>query len=236
MVGKPEVSAQTKKKKPPRGVHWLPDGRLPIYATHRGKPVRLTVTWDLLAELKVPVPPTRLEHPGLELAQRALVKLRGRILEEERTGIIEATDRTRIGDLLELMEQDYLREGRKTSDDVACRWKLHLRNHFADLRAGELNSCHINAYIFQRQREGASRASINRELAVVERMLHLGERTTASIQGKGNDDYAFTRDDGEPIRDFRDEWTKMFAAAGVEGAQAPWHAAERGPQRHPTRG
>ena len=303
-----------KKKKLPRGIRRLPDGRLRIYATRRGKPVRLTVTWGLLAELRVPVPPTRLEHPGLELAKKALTQLNAKILEEQRTGVIEASARTRLGDLLELMEQDYLTKGRKTWDDVACRWNLHLKSHFADLRAGELNSDHINAYIFQRQREKASGASINRELAVVERMLHLGERTTpprvrgvphfpklaesepragfleqvdydklrehahqlwlrallaayyvhgfrrgellhlrvrqvnlidgtinlpagatkngkprmvvmtsevralvtASIQGKRNDDYAFTRDDGEPIRDFRDAWTKMFAAAGVE--------------------
>ena len=47
-----------KKKKLPRGIRRLPDGRLRIYATRRGKPVRLTVTWGLLAELRVRVPPT----------------------------------------------------------------------------------------------------------------------------------------------------------------------------------
>src|ERR1019366_762934 len=36
----------------------------------------------------------------------------------------------------------------------------------------------INDYIFFRQREKAANATVNRELSVVERMMHLGERTT----------------------------------------------------------
>jgi integrase len=308
------MSDETKKKLP-RGIHRIPGGeRYRLYVTRQGKPVRLIVTWDLLGELRVPVPPTRLAHPGLELAKAALVKLQSKILEEERTGVIEASAKTKIGDLLPLMEQDFLREGKKTWDDVLCRWNLHLKAHYADLRAGELTSADNDRYIFLRQREKASNGTINRELAVVERMLHLGERTTpplvrgvpyfqklkeadprsdfleqidydrlrqhaselwlrallatyythgfrrsellrlrvrqvnlidgtinlpagatkngrprmvvmtsevralvtASIQDKGNDDHVFTRDDGAPVRDFRDAWKKMFAAAGFE--------------------
>jgi hypothetical protein len=55
---------------------------------------------------------------------------------------------------------------------------LHLKDHFADIRASELSSDHINDYIFLRQREKAAGASINRELAVIARIMHLGERTT----------------------------------------------------------
>jgi len=83
-----------------------------------------------------------------------------------------------VGSLLELIEQDYFRTGKKTWDDVLCRWNLHLKDHFADIRASELGSDHINDYIFLRQREKASGGSINRELAVIARMMHLGERTT----------------------------------------------------------
>src|ERR1035441_6139285 len=68
---------------------------------------------------------------------------------------------------LELVEQDYVRAGKKTWDDVLCRWNLHLKDHFADIRASELGSDHINDYIFLRQREKASGGSINRELAVI---------------------------------------------------------------------
>lgn len=111
------------------------------------------------------------------MAKDALVKLQAKILEEERTGVIEASAKTKIGSLLELVEQDYLRAGKKTWDDVLCRWNLHLKDHFADIRVSELSSDDINDYIFFRQREKVANATINRELSVVERMLHLGERT-----------------------------------------------------------
>jgi integrase len=170
-----------KKRKLPRGVRKLPDGRFSLYVTRGGKPVRVIVTWELVGELRVPVPPTRLEHPSLELAKAALIKLQSKILEEQRTGVIEANAKTRIGSLLVLVEQDFLREGKKTWEWVLRRWNLHLKSHFAGVHAGELNSNDITRYIFLRQREKASAGSINRELSIVERMMHLGERTTPPL-------------------------------------------------------
>jgi integrase len=256
---------------------------------------------------------TRLKEPGLELARSCQIKLQAKYLDEKKTGVIAATAKVKIGSLLELIEQDYLRAGKKTWDDVLSRWTRHLKGHFADIRAGELCSDHINAYILRRQREKAAGATINRELAVVARMMHLGERTTpprvrgtphfpklkesaprtgfleqadydklkahadelwlrallacyytfgfrraellslrvhqinltdgtinlpsggtkngrprvvawtqevrglvtASIEGKAANDYAFTRDDGKQVKDFREAWKNMFAAAGV---------------------
>jgi integrase len=212
------------------------------------------------------------------------------------------------------MEEDFLREGKKTWEWVLRQWNLHLKSHFGDLPANGLTNDPINKYILFRQREKASAASINRELSIVERLLHLGERTTpplvrgvphfpklkeppprtgfleqreydklrqhahdlwlrallatyytfgfrraellrlrvrqvnlldqtinllagatkngkartivmtrevltlvtALIQGKKQDDYVFTHDDGSPVRDFRGAWKKMFADAGIE--------------------
>lgn len=37
----------------------------------------------------------------------------------------------------------------------------------------------------------------------------------ACVTGKGPDDFIFTRDDGEPIKDFRRAWWKACVAAGV---------------------
>jgi integrase len=173
--------SETKMKlqKLPRGIRLRPNGLYRLYATRNGRAYQPLVTWELLLDLGVPVPAkSRLKNPGLELAKVALVKLQSRIVDERRTGVIEATAKTKIGDLLELIEQDYLRAGKKTWDDVLSRWNLHLKSHFADLRAGELNSDQISAYIFLRQRQNAKGGSINRELAVVARMMHLGERTT----------------------------------------------------------
>lgn len=172
---------QTRRKlpKPPRGIHLLENGVYRLYTTRNGRRYQPQVTWELLKELGVPVPPNcRLQYPGLELVKIAQVKLQSKIVDERRTGVIEATAKTKIGHLLELIEQDYARTGKKSLDDVLSRWKLHLKDHFADVYANELSTDWINAYIFRRQREKAAGGSINRELAVVARMMHLGERTT----------------------------------------------------------
>ncbi len=173
---------EKKNKKLPRGIHLLDNGMYRLYTTRAGRRYQPQVTWELLKNLGVPVPANcRLQHPGLELAKIALVKQQSKIVDEVRTGVIEATAKTKIGDLLKLIEQDYLRAAKKTWDDTLSRWKLHLKGHFADVYASELSSDHINSYILHRLREKASGASINRELAVARRMMHLGERTTPPL-------------------------------------------------------
>jgi integrase len=176
------MSDEKNTKKLPRGIHLLENGVYRLYTTRNGRAYQPQVTWALLKDLGVPVPPKcRLQHPGLELAKIALVKQQSKIVDEVRTGVVEATAKTKIGDLLELIEQDYLRTGKKTWDDVLARWTLHLKGHFAEVYASELSSDHINSYILRRLREDAAGASINREMAVVRRMMHLGERTTPPL-------------------------------------------------------
>jgi integrase len=176
------MSDEKNTKKLPRGIHLLENGVYRLYTTRNGRAYQPQVTWALLKDLGVPVPAKcRLQHPGLELAKIALVKQQSKIVDEVRTGVVEATAKTKIGDLLELIEQDYLRTGKKTWDDVLARWTLHLKGHFAEVYASELSSDHINSYILRRLREDAAGASINREMAVVRRMMHLGERTTPPL-------------------------------------------------------
>jgi integrase len=170
------VSDETRKKLP-RGIHRTADGRFRLYVTRGGKPVRIIVTWELLAELKVPVPPTRLAHPGLELAQKALTKLQSKILEEERTGVVEASMKTKVGDLLVLAEQDYANEGRTSWAHAEGRWKNHLKAHFADVPANGVTTDMIDQYIVARQKQKASAGTVNRETALLKRLLHLGMRT-----------------------------------------------------------
>jgi integrase len=171
------VSETKKRTKLPRGIHRTADGRFRLYVTRQGKPVRLMVTWDLLLELKVPVPATRLENPGLELAKAALVKLQSKILEEQRTGAIEAGAKVKIGDLFPLIEQDYREQGFKSWDFVRMRWNAHLKRYFSNIVAAELTTDHIRGYIEVRFKEDASPSTINRELALVRRILNLGQRT-----------------------------------------------------------
>jgi integrase len=45
----------------------------------------------------------------------------------------------------------------------------------------------------------------------------LGQLVTELRKGKQPEDYLFTRDDGEPVRDFRDAWNALTKAAGLPG-------------------
>jgi integrase len=176
---------EKKKKKLPRGIRLLANGMYRLCIKHDGRRFQPQVTWELLKDNGIEVPPNcKLRYPGLELAQKVRAKLLVKNMEQQRTGVVEASAKTKIGSLLQLIQQDYMRAGKKTLDDVMTRWNLHLKDEFADVYANELSSDRINAYTFRRQREGASGASINRELAVVARMMHLGERTTpARVRG-----------------------------------------------------
>jgi len=94
---------ETKGRRLPRGIHRTDDGRFRLYVTRQGRPVRQIVTWECLQSLQVPVPQTRLGHPGLDLARAALVKLQARLLDEQRMGAIAASTKVKIGSLLELI-------------------------------------------------------------------------------------------------------------------------------------
>jgi integrase len=164
-------------KKLPRGIHRLKDGRLRVYVTRRGRPVRRTVSWGLLKELKVHVKETtRSEQPGLVLAKRARTRLEDKILGEMRGAAISASKPTRIADLLKLAEADYQRQGFKTWDDALSRWNCHLKAPFGDILAGELSTDHISAYISKRQAADARGGTVNRELSLLKKMLRLAQR------------------------------------------------------------
>lgn len=172
------------KKKLPRGIHRLPDGRFYLYVTRNGKPHQPVVTWELLTALKVPVPETRLMEPGLELARLALVKLQSRVMAEKREGAVAATAaaKVKIGDLFPLIRADYRQRGLKSFEFVQMRWDAHLKRFFGNIVAAELSSDDIQRYIDGRLKDAAAdslsrNSTVNRELSHVRRMMRLGQRT-----------------------------------------------------------
>lgn len=79
---------------------------------------------------------------------------------------------TPFGDLVELLQSDYVRRGLR-SWDRAERAIAHLRPVFGALTASEISFKRINAYVTQRIHEGARAGTIHAEVAALGRMLRL---------------------------------------------------------------
>jgi integrase len=88
------------------------------------------------------------------------------------------TERIRVEELAEDFLRDYRINGRKSLRDAKARWRLHLQPFFGNLRAVEISSDLVARYVDSRQQKGAENATINRELACLKRMYHLGQRMT----------------------------------------------------------
>ena len=80
------------------------------------------------------------------------------------------------------MADDFIREyrinGRESLDDAQTRWNLHLKPVFVGMKAIEVTSDRVARYVDGRQQEGASNATINREVAALKRMFRLGQQST----------------------------------------------------------
>jgi integrase len=106
--------------------------------------------------------------PDVEVAK----KLLKRRLAEIETGSFTPRTNVRMQELFEDVMTDYTNEGQATTE-IQARWRLHLAEHFARLRATDIGTNHLNRYIKLRREEGASAATINRELAIVRRAFNL---------------------------------------------------------------
>jgi hypothetical protein len=87
-------------------------------------------------------------------------------------------ERVRIEELAEDLLRDYRINTRRSLPDTEARWRLHLEPFFGNLRAVELSSDLVTRCVDTRQNGKAENATINRELACLKRMYHLGLRTT----------------------------------------------------------
>jgi integrase len=87
-------------------------------------------------------------------------------------------EKVRISELADDVIRDYRINGLKSIEDLEARWRLHLEPFFGVLRAVEVSSQLVGRYIDGRQQEGASNATINRELAALKRMFSLARQST----------------------------------------------------------
>jgi integrase len=87
-------------------------------------------------------------------------------------------ERITLGKLADDLFGDYRINGRKTTDDVLTRWKLHLEPFFGLRRVSEVTTDLVAKYVDQRQIENAENATINREMAALKRMFRIGMYST----------------------------------------------------------
>jgi integrase len=115
-------------------------------------------------------------HSTEESKAKRLLKLReGQVVENRFPGL--KVEKIRYEELAEDFLNDYKVNGKK-SVGRAERSLKHLKTFFEGVRAVDITTDRIRAYILQRQDEGAENATINRELAALKRMFSLARQMT----------------------------------------------------------
>jgi integrase len=112
-------------------------------------------------------------------------RLDGKRLLQKREGEISTgvfggleTERVCFEELAQDLLNEYQANNRKSSIWVRRRINLHLMPFFRGFRGVDVTTDRVRAYITQRQQEGASNGSINRELAALKRMFNLASEMT----------------------------------------------------------
>jgi integrase len=78
-----------------------------------------------------------------------------------------------VDELYEDLLQDYRIKGQKVGW-AELLWRVHLKDSFSGMRAANVGTNQITAYVEKRLAEGAAKASLNRELALLRRAFSIG--------------------------------------------------------------
>jgi hypothetical protein len=99
--------------------------------------------------------------------------LRNRLAEVALGTFDASANKVNVAELAKDYFADLRANNAKDSHRVERRWKTHLESRFAHLKASQLTTSLLRRYIKDRQDEGAANGTINRELAVLQRMFTL---------------------------------------------------------------
>jgi integrase len=80
----------------------------------------------------------------------------------------------KFNDLADSVIDDYISHDRHTTRDVKQRFADHILPVFGKCKASEIDTASIRKYITNRRKEGAEKATVNRELAAIKRAFNLG--------------------------------------------------------------
>ena len=87
------------------------------------------------------------------------------------------TERLTIADLCQFVVEDYENNGYRSLPDLRRNIRNHIEPILGKVRAAAFGTRHVKRYLATRQREGASSATINRELNVVRRGYSIAFRS-----------------------------------------------------------
>jgi integrase len=143
------------------------------YKDRTGK-IQQTKTWFLQYYIPGQPKPIRISS-GTERFDDAVALLRQKIakvpLKAKHT---TDSDRVTVGQLLDLVIDDYRFHNRASTYDTQLRINKHLRPAFEHVRAKSVSTASIKRYVGDRKFQGASQATINKELAWLVRAFNLG--------------------------------------------------------------
>jgi len=115
-------------------------------------------------------------HSEKETDAKKLLKLReGQVAENRFPGL--RVEKIRFEELKEDLINDYKVNGKRSLDRMERSLK-HLKGFFEGVRAIDITTDRIKAYILQRQEEKAENGTINRELSALKRMFNLARQMT----------------------------------------------------------
>jgi integrase len=114
-------------------------------------------------------------HSRIKAHAEALLKKR---IGELATGdFVTPTDRrVTVAEVYQLLLDDYKMNGKTTW--AQGRWNKRLQPAFGDLQASQVTTELLNKYVLDRQREGLSNGTINRDMAALKRSFNLAYRST----------------------------------------------------------
>jgi integrase len=115
-------------------------------------------------------------HSAKESKAKRLLKLReGQVVENRFPGL--RVEKIRYEELAQDFLNDYRVNGKKSIERAEMSLK-RLKTFFEGMRAIDITTDRIRAYILRRQEEGVENATINREMAALKRMFNLAGRMT----------------------------------------------------------
>jgi integrase len=104
-------------------------------------------------------------------------RLLKRRLAEVMTDTFVPRQNIKVDALIEDVLDDHRANDRKSTENVEARWRLHLAEFFSRVKACDVKTDRVQRYIKHRLDQGAERATVNRELALLKRALRLAFRS-----------------------------------------------------------